>query len=66
MVFLDLSNAFEPYDTMLEKLYSLGFSDLAIFWFKAYLTNRTQSVNANGVFSDPQSIQFVVPQASIL
>ena len=28
--------------------------------------NRTQSVNVNGVFSDPQSIQFGVPQGSIL
>ena len=51
---------------MLDKLYSLGFSDSAVFWFKAYLTNRTHSVNVNGVFSDPQSIQFDVPQGSIL
>ena len=68
MVFLDLSKAFDTldHDTMLEKLYSLGFLDSAVFWFKAYLTNRTQSVNVNGVFSDPQSIQFGVPQGSIL
>ena len=51
---------------MLDKLYSLGFSNSAVFWFKAYLTNTTQSVNVNGVFSDPQSTQFGVPQGSIL
>ena len=68
MVFLDLSKAFDTldHDTILEKLYSLGFSDSAVFWFKAYLTNRTQRVNVNGVFSDPQSIQFGVPRGSIL
>ena len=50
----------------MEKLYSLEFLDSAVFWFKAYPNNRTQSVNVNGVFSDPQSIQFGVPQGSIL
>ena len=68
MVFLDLSKAFDAldHDTLLETLYSLGFLDSAVFWFKAYLTNRTQSVNVDGVLSDPQSIQFGVPQGSIL
>ena len=51
---------------MLKKLYFLGFLDAADFWFKAYLTNRTKSVNVHGVFSDSQSIQFGVPQSSIL
>jgi len=68
MVFLDLSMALDTLDhyTMLEKLCFLGFLDAAVFWFKAYLTNRTKSVNVHGVFSDPQSIQFGVPQSSIL
>ena len=37
MVFLDLSKAFDTldHDTILEKLYSLGFSDSAVFWFEA-------------------------------
>lgn len=49
MVFLDLFKAFDtPYHDIM----------LAVFWFEAYLTNRAQSVNVNGVFSDPQSIQF--------
>jgi len=68
MVFLDLSKAFDTLDreTMLKKLYSLGFSDSAVFWFKASLNNRTQSFNVNDVFSDPQSIQFGFLQGSIL
>lgn len=68
MVFLDLSKAFDTIDhyLMLDKLISLGFSDTAVIWFKAYLTDRTQSVRVNGVVSDPQPIQFGVPQGSIL
>ena len=68
MVFLELSKAFDTldHDTMLEKLYSLRFLDSTVFWFKAYLANRAKSVHINGVFSDPQPIQFSVPQGSIL
>ena len=68
MVFLDLSKAFDTLDhgIMLDKLQSLGFSDSAVTWFMAYLTNRTQSVYVNSIVSDPQSIQFGVPQGSIL
>ena len=68
MVFLDLSKAFDTidHDIMLKKLISIGFSDSAVLWFKAYLTNRSQSVCVNGVVSDPQSIPFGVPQGSIL
>ena len=60
MVFLDLSKAFDTldHDIMLRKLYSLGFSDSAVLWFKPYLTNRSQSVIVNGVVSDPQVYSF--------
>ena len=35
-------------------------------WFEPYLCNRTQSVNINGSTSSPQTIQFGVPQGSVL
>ena len=68
MVFLDLSKAFDTidHDVVLNKLMALGFSDSAIVWIRACLTNRTQSVCVNGVLSDPQSIAFGVPQGSLL
>ena len=68
MVFLDLSKAFDTidHDIVLKKLISLGFSDSAVLWFKAYLTNRSQIVCVNDVVSDPQPIPFGVPQGSIL
>ena len=68
MIFLDLTKAFDTidHDVMLNKLLDLGFSDTALVWFRAYLSNRTQSVCVNGVLSDPQSIEFGVPQGSLL
>ena len=51
---------------MREKLFQLGFEDSAVIWFDGYLTNRTQSITINGVVSDPQFIQYGVPQGSIL
>ena len=35
-------------------------------WFNAYLTNRTQSVNINGIQSDAEPILYGVPQGSVL
>ena len=66
MAFLDLTKAFDTLDhnTMLMKLTSMGFDDSAVIWFRAYLTNISQSVKVNGVVSDPQPIQFGVRQGS--
>ena len=65
-VFLDLTNAFDTlhHSVLLDKLASLRFSKAAIQWFKAYLTERTQSVVVNRSTSDPQSISFSDPQGS--
>ena len=68
VVLLDLTKAFYTLDhsVLLDKLASLGFSKASIQWFKAYLTDRTQSVVVNGSTSDPQSISFGVPQGSLI
>ena len=66
LVFLDLTKAFDTLDhsVLLDKLASLGFSKASVQWFKAYLTDRTQSVVVNGSTSDLQSVSFGVPQGS--
>ena len=68
LVFLDLTKAFDTLDhsVLLDKLASLGFSKASVQWFKAYLTDRTQSVVVNGSTSDPQSISFGDPQGSLI
>ena len=66
LVFLDLTKAFDTLDhsVLLDKLASLEFSKASVQWFKAYLTDRTQSVVVNGSTSDLQSVSFGVPQGS--
>ena len=68
LLFLDLSKAFDTLDhnIMLDKLTVLGFNRAAVKWFRSYLITRTQSVNVNGVLSEPQIINFGVPQSSVL
>ena len=68
MASLDLSKAFDTlnHNLMIKELSSLGFSNSALIWLNAYLTNRTQSIVTNGVVSDPQPIRFGIPQGSIL
>ena len=68
LLFLDLSKAFDTLDhnIMLDKLTVLGFNRAAVKWFRSYLITRTQSVYINGVLSEPQIINFGVPQGSVL
>ena len=68
LIFLYLTKAFDTlyHNVLLDKLASLGFSKASIQWFKAYLTDRTQSVVVNGSISDPQSVSFGIPQGSLV
>ena len=66
--FMDLSKAFDciDHDILLKKLYFYGIRGLPHSWFKSYLSNRKQYVNANNVNSSSKSIAYGVPQGSIL
>ena len=68
LVMLDLSAAFDTIDhTILgDRLGSLGFGGSVLNWFHSYLTNRTQSVSINDITSDPVTLEFGVPQGSVL
>lgn len=67
-VFLDLARAFDTVSVpiLLEKLNRLGFRGIASDWFKSYLQERRQCVRIGSVFSSTQSINFGLPQGSIL
>lgn len=69
LTLLDLSAAFDTIDhaTLLQRLeHVFGVHDLALQWFSSYLSGRTQSINVDGHVSSPKSIQFGVPQGSVL
>lgn len=68
LIFLDLSKAFDTLDhqILLDKLSNFGFNRSAVQWFSSYLTHRTQSIYVNGITSEPLSVQYGVPQGSVL
>ena len=66
---LDLSAAFDTIDHNI--LYStlktyLGIEGTALNWLKSYLSERTQTVYFNNSQSNPKSLNFGVPQGSVL
>ena len=66
--YIDLSKAFDclQYDKLFSKLYSIGFSDHTLNWFKDYLTGRQQCVDIEGETSEWVDVKLGVPQGSIL
>jgi len=69
LMFLDLSAAFDTVDHV--KLLSVlknvfGVRGTALKWLKSFLIGRTQRVLINGSFSKSESLDFGVPQGSIL
>ena len=65
MIIQDLSAAFDTVDheILLNRLEKrLGIQGKALAWFKSYLSNRTQSVRVNGVYSESRPPKFGVPQ----
>ena len=67
-LFLDLSKAFDTLDhkILLKKLHYYGIQEVALEWFKSYLTNREQYVEIDGVKSESLTMNTGVPQGSIL
>ena len=69
LTLLDLSAAFETTDhtILLDRLnVYYGISELALGWFKSYLSGRTHSVKVGSTLSHPAALQYGVPQGSVL
>ena len=68
LTLLDLSAAFDTIDhtILLDRLNYYGISELALGWFKSYLSGRTHSVKVGSTLSHPVALQYGVPQGSVL
>ena len=66
---LDLSAAFDTIDhaTLIKRLkFDYGINGVVLDWFRSYLSNRTQSVIIDGVRSVDKTLEYGVPQGSVL
>ena len=67
-LFIDLSKAFDTisHSILLKKLQHYGIRGLVYEFLKSYLSNRSQLVDIDGVYSNLLNITCGVPQGSIL
>jgi hypothetical protein len=67
-VFIDLRKAFDvcSHSILLMKLEKLGIKNIALEWFKSYLSGRKQRVEINGCLSDCKNLDISVLQGTIL
>ena len=69
LTLLDLSTTFDTIDhtILLDRLnVYYGISELALGWFKSYMSGRTHSVKVGNALSHPDALRYGVPQCSIL
>ena len=69
LTLLDLSAVFDTinHTILLDRLNAYcGISELALGWFKSYLSGRTHSVNVSNTLSHPAALQYGIPQGSVL
>ena len=68
LILLDLSAAFDTVDSeiMLRRLHDIGLRGTALSWAKSYLSDRAQSVVIGKSMSEPNILNFGLPQGSVL
>jgi hypothetical protein len=69
LVLLDLSAAFDTvnHSVLLDRLtHDIGVKGAAKKWFKSYLSGRTTCICIDGSFSDYHSLNYGLPQGSIV
>ena len=68
VVSLDLKKVIDTvdHDSLLSKLHLYGISGVTHKWFSLYLSNRTQLCFVNGSFSECWTLNWGIPQGTIL
>ena len=68
LTLLDLSAAFDTIDhTILDRLnVYYGINELALAWFKSYLSGRIHPVKVGSTLSHPTALEYGVPKGSVL
>ena len=68
VILLDFSKAFDkvPHQRLLHKLQFYGVCGNTLSWIRAFLSNRTQQVALEGVYSAPAAVTSGVPQGTVL
>ena len=69
LVLLDLSAAFDTvnHDLLLSRMsHEIGVTGVALDWLKSYFTGRTTTVVIDGVYSMAKTMDYGLPQGSIL
>ena len=62
-IYIDFAKAFDnvSHERLLSKLKSHGINGKVLEWIKAFLSNRRQIVNVNGMKSDPVTVLNGIP-----
>ena len=68
MILIDLQKAFDTinHDILLNKMFSLGFSNHSTKWFQSHLSGRRFRVNIKNKYSSTAKIECGVQQESII
>ena len=68
VIFVDLAKAFDTVDhkQLLDCLEGIGVRGVQYSLFRSYLTDRRQCVRLNGICSDSATIEYGVPQGTVL
>ena len=68
LVLLDLSAGFHTasYDILMDRLASIGITDIPLAWLKSYLTGRTQFVQLKNLRSCSSPVSSVIPKDFLL
>ena len=68
LALFDLSAVFDTtaHSILLTRLqHSFGICDLALAWFRSYLTDRQQTACVNGIYFEPSAPMYGVPKGSV-